>query len=113
MYARCVLHSADMFVLSSQPDAKRMRAEENLVNPEMWQQRYPVCGASCTYENLMCVQGPVPLQISVPNEADKSEWNFNGQTFTVSLALSVSVAELKDALSARLGMLHRWCGKGD
>lgn len=52
----------------------------------------------------MSFQGPVTLQVQVPSAGDKPEWRLNGQTVALTLALTDSVAVLKQRLQDETGM---------
>lgn len=49
-------------------------------------------------------QGPVTIQVQVPSAGDKPEWRLNGQTVSLSLALTDSVTTLKLKLQDETGM---------
>ncbi len=41
---------------------------------------------------------PINIIINVPNDPTASNWNFNGQTITVSVSVTASVKDLKESL---------------
>lgn len=99
--------------IEEEPNAKRIRTEENLIPEEQFLTNNPVCFIfiyfilSFSYLILFyivlfglminCyVQGPVNVVVQVPNEADnKFKWNFNGQTLNFTFNPKDPIQALK------------------
>lgn len=71
-----------------EPPSKRQRTEANLI-PEK--------------EFLARSRGPVTFRVQCPN-ADKAEWNLNGQTLTFTLPLTDEVSVIKAKIHEATGM---------
>lgn len=75
--------------IEDEPPGKKARTEDNLL-PEA--------------QFMALHKGPVTLQVQIPSGSDKPEWRLNGQTVSISLALSDSVTTLKSKLQDETGM---------
>lgn len=75
--------------IDDEPPNKKMRTEDHLI-PEA--------------QFLAHHKGPVTLQVQIPNQNDKSEWRLNGQTISMTLALTDSITILKSKLQDETGM---------
>ncbi|XP_047025658.1 splicing factor 3A subunit 1 [Helicoverpa armigera] len=71
------------------PAAKRARTEDALEPEHSWLARHP---------------GPVPLQVALPSLPERAEWRLDGRALALSVALSSSVAELKNLLQRSTNM---------
>ena len=74
-----------------QDDAKRTKAEEDLLPEAQWTAQHP---------------NPINIKIIVPQEEDNARFNFNGQTLMLNaIAPGTVVKDLKTNLSQHLGGL--------
>ena len=64
-----------------EPPSKKIKSGEDNLMPE----------ADFLARNV----SPVTFRVAVPNAGDKTEWNLNGQTLTVTLSLSDPITALK------------------
>ena len=64
-----------------EPPSKKIKSGEDNLMPE----------ADFLARNI----SPVTFRVDVPNAGDKTEWNLNGQTLTVTLSLSDPISALK------------------
>lgn len=71
------------------PPAKKAKTEEDLI-PEG--------------DFLARSSGPVTFKVSVPKQADKSEWKMNGQNLSFTLPLTDNVSVIKAKIAESLGM---------
>jgi splicing factor 3A subunit 1 len=44
---------------------------------------------------------PIDLIVSVPNDPASANWNFNGQSITIQVAVTMGVKDLKEMLSVQ------------
>jgi len=73
----------------SEPPNKRQKTEESLIPEDMFLARH---------------RGNVTFNVMVPVVEDKQEWKLNGQMLSVTLALTDTVAVLKNKVTEELGM---------
>lgn len=52
----------------------------------------------------MFLQGPVQVNIAVPMMTEKAEWKLNGQTLSITLQLSDTIATMKARIHEQTGM---------
>ena len=77
--------------LDAQEEAKRSKAEEELVPEAQWTSLHP---------------NPISLKVLVPQDEENAKFNFNGQTVMLgSMAPGTTVKDLKSNLSQQLGGL--------
>eukprot|EP00288_Rhodomonas_lens_P014167 CAMPEP_0177708332 /NCGR_PEP_ID=MMETSP0484_2-20121128/10223_1 /TAXON_ID=354590 /ORGANISM="Rhodomonas lens, Strain RHODO" /LENGTH=214 /DNA_ID=CAMNT_0019219895 /DNA_START=83 /DNA_END=727 /DNA_ORIENTATION=+ len=70
------------------PDAKRQKREEQLEPEEDWKKKYP---------------GKLGIKVLVPEDAEYSKFNFNGQTIEMSgLPMTFTVKDVKERLEKQL-----------
>ena len=76
--------------LSHEPNAKRLRTEEEmLVHEEEFVRFHP---------------GPVSFQVQCPHLPEKPEWNLNGQTLTINLPVQDQVSVIKAIIAGQIDM---------
>ena len=44
---------------------------------------------------MLYFQGPITIQVQVPNMSDKPEWRMNGQVVSINLALTDTISVVK------------------
>lgn len=71
------------------PAAKKARTEDTLVSESEWSRRYP---------------GIVKFRVVMPEVADKTEWQLNGQTLQAGFSLVENVSALKAFVHAQTGV---------
>lgn len=84
-------HPAPHMPVSEQPPLKKARTEEKKqLSEEEFARMHP---------------DEITLTISVPNEPERKQWNFDGRTFTIKAKVMDTVEQLKKQLSPMLGNL--------
>lgn len=79
-------HPASSFFQT--PEAKRQRREDQLDPEEDWLKKYP---------------GKLGIKVLVPQDAEYSKFNFNGQTIEMSgLSMTMTIKDVKDRLEQLL-----------
>uniref|UniRef100_A0A6B2EH38 Splicing factor 3A subunit 1 n=1 Tax=Phlebotomus kandelakii TaxID=1109342 RepID=A0A6B2EH38_9DIPT len=72
-----------------EPPSKKSRTEDHLVPEAQFLTRH---------------KGPITIQVQVPSMTEKPEWRLNGQTVSVTLALTDTITALKGKLQDETGM---------
>ncbi|XP_055716949.1 splicing factor 3A subunit 1 [Phlebotomus papatasi] len=75
--------------VEDEPPSKKSRTEDHLVPEAQFLQRH---------------KGPITIQVQVPSMTEKSEWRLNGQTVSITLALTDTIAAMKGKLQDETGM---------
>lgn len=73
---------------SGQPNAKKQRVGPQLLSEEEFLAAHP---------------GPINVHVAVPSSQDNPEWNFNGQTLSVSMDPKQTITDLKNLIKEQLG----------
>lgn len=75
--------------VEDEPPSKKSRTEDHLIPEAQFLQRH---------------KGPITIQVQVPSMTEKSEWRLNGQTVSITLALTDTIAAMKGKLQDETGM---------
>ncbi|GAB0097393.1 splicing factor 3A subunit 1 [Sergentomyia squamirostris] len=75
--------------MDDEPASKKSRTEDHLVPETQFLARH---------------NGPITIQVQVPNMSEKPEWQLNGQTVSITLSLVDTIANLKSKLHDEIGM---------